>query len=563
MNDSVKLVIKCNQSAAKSILPLLKELRFMGNVGCSRGIKIEDYSDHNDRFDFDGDGPDKIDTIELEGKLVKARDVEKARKMPIGTISRGRKKVAEGKWVPVKKEKPTVLSAKWKAAAENYGVSEEVLVKVKAKGYNLGSVTEALRYMQESSGITVRKMKQVTANQIGSLARRVKEGRAQSRWIAEHGAREAEMGKAKYIAKVLKPGGGFRYVYPHPKTGRPTMYEDIGGKIEVRAEKKPARAIPKKKVKEPAAYEAKDIRRIRSELRAIQRGKVLRMYKDPKKNEQGIKRHKKQLVDSLNKYKSKYPKYFETSKSIGGTRMNLVIPLTKGAAGTRGVPDGSGPEGKGPTGRKKGGCPKREDFKNGFEYNKAMLKWKAKNKTEKSIVLMPTEMLKAEYLGKVGSTQSHLNKVSSSMPEHKGAVKGKGNAKGTIGPKEPTGGGKTKPEGAPKAESSKKGSTPSRVKGRKPGDKPPYKNYRATASGSKSSAASNYLKMTSEKTGKPRFLKLGSLHRAKFDHAGNCIQVTVDGKRYPVQNHLVKLPTGVYHIDGMISIANKVIGAKK
>jgi hypothetical protein len=29
-------------------------------------------------------------------------ELEKAKKMPIGTVSRGRKKVAEGKWVPVK-----------------------------------------------------------------------------------------------------------------------------------------------------------------------------------------------------------------------------------------------------------------------------------------------------------------------------------------------------------------------------------------------------------------------------------------------------------------------------
>ncbi len=34
----------------------------------------------------------------------KARKLEKGRKMPIGTISHGRKKVAEGKWVPVKKK---------------------------------------------------------------------------------------------------------------------------------------------------------------------------------------------------------------------------------------------------------------------------------------------------------------------------------------------------------------------------------------------------------------------------------------------------------------------------
>lgn len=270
------------------------------------------------------------------------------------------------------------------------------------------------------------------------------------------------------------------------------------------------------------------------------------------------------VLDHLVEDAHYYTKLKKVEKSIGEARMNLVIPLTKGAAGTRGVPDGSGPEGKGPTGRKKGQYPKRDDYDNEFEFRKACMKWKAKNKTEKSIVYMPTEMLKGEHLGKVGSTQGHLNKVGSSTPEHKGSVKGKGNAKGTTPPQKPTGGGTAdKPKGAPKAESSKKGGTPSRVKGRKPGDKPPYKNYKATASGSASSAADNYLKMTSVKDGKARFLKLGSIHRAKFDHAGNCIRVTVDGKRYPVQNHLVKLPSGVYRIDGMVSIVGKVVGANK
>lgn len=241
-------------------------------------------------------------------------------------------------------------------------------------------------------------------------------------------------------------------------------------------------------------------------------------------------------------------------KSIGEARMNLVIPLKKACATVTKKKLKKADESK----------PNPKDFKDKFDYYKALMKWKAKNKTMKSVVLMPTEMLKAEHLGKVGSTQSHLNKVSSSVATVLGAAEGTGNAKGTVGPKEPTGGSKgKKPEGSPKAESSKKGGSPSRVKGRKPGDKPPYKNYKATASGSASSAASNYLKMTSEKDGKARFLKLGSVHRAKFDHAGNCIRVTVDGTRYPVQNHLVKLPSGVYRIDGMVTVADKVVGAKK
>ena len=33
------------------------------------------------------------------------QELRKAKKMPIGTVSKGRKKIAEGKWIPVEKEK--------------------------------------------------------------------------------------------------------------------------------------------------------------------------------------------------------------------------------------------------------------------------------------------------------------------------------------------------------------------------------------------------------------------------------------------------------------------------
>ena len=42
---------------------------------------------------------DFFKSFELENGLLKAK------KMPIGTVSRGRKKIAKGKWVKVKKEK--------------------------------------------------------------------------------------------------------------------------------------------------------------------------------------------------------------------------------------------------------------------------------------------------------------------------------------------------------------------------------------------------------------------------------------------------------------------------
>lgn len=334
-NSPVKLVIKCNQAAMDSMIPLLKEFRFMGNAGCSRSIVIENYTGHH-RFGFDGDGPDKIDSIEVDGKLIKAsgdmlayfvekfqreglykkgtekkfdpaeikmgmevetehtdspellreivldhlmedpkyytklkkmeKDMEKAKRMPVGTISRGRKKVAEGRWVPVSDKDPAhkktqeriaslqkqwrsvrvsagvysnvpgqydrleqieqeikklggtvpvVLPTKWKAAAKTYGVSEETLGEVKAKGYNLGSVTEALRHLREFRGVSMKKMKNLSAGGIGALARQVREGRAQSKFRAEHQARKSmqlikpsrskEMKKSS-VALVLIPG---------------------------------------------------------------------------------------------------------------------------------------------------------------------------------------------------------------------------------------------------------------------------------------------------------------------------------------------------------------------
>jgi hypothetical protein len=44
----------------------------------------------------------------MQGRVIifKPVDLLKAKKMPVGTVSRGRKKMAEGKWVPVKSGKP-------------------------------------------------------------------------------------------------------------------------------------------------------------------------------------------------------------------------------------------------------------------------------------------------------------------------------------------------------------------------------------------------------------------------------------------------------------------------
>jgi hypothetical protein len=39
--DSVTLTIECNRAAADELLPLLKELKTLGNIGASRSIVIE------------------------------------------------------------------------------------------------------------------------------------------------------------------------------------------------------------------------------------------------------------------------------------------------------------------------------------------------------------------------------------------------------------------------------------------------------------------------------------------------------------------------------------------
>lgn len=77
-----------------------------------------------------------------------------------------------------------------------------------------------------------------------------------------------------------------------------------------------------------------------------------------------------------------------------------ALELRKGMAGTRGIPDGSGPNGNGPTGRRKGMCPLRKDYESDEEYGKAMSKWKASNKKslKKSIDLM-----KSKYSKRVGT----------------------------------------------------------------------------------------------------------------------------------------------------------------
>lgn len=68
-----KIVIECNSEAKDSLLPILDTLRYLGSAGSSRSVEVED---HGSYF-FDGDGPDRIHSIEVDGDEVKSGDFTK------------------------------------------------------------------------------------------------------------------------------------------------------------------------------------------------------------------------------------------------------------------------------------------------------------------------------------------------------------------------------------------------------------------------------------------------------------------------------------------------------
>ena len=61
--------IECSPFGARQLIPLLKQLEYMGNVGASRRIKIDNY-ETDETFSFDGDGSAKIGGIYLNGEEV-------------------------------------------------------------------------------------------------------------------------------------------------------------------------------------------------------------------------------------------------------------------------------------------------------------------------------------------------------------------------------------------------------------------------------------------------------------------------------------------------------------
>ena len=66
----IELEIPVGCEAATIVPKLLYNLKQMGDMGCSRGIKIEDW-DGDSSFGFDGDGSDKILTLKVNGEEFK------------------------------------------------------------------------------------------------------------------------------------------------------------------------------------------------------------------------------------------------------------------------------------------------------------------------------------------------------------------------------------------------------------------------------------------------------------------------------------------------------------
>jgi 2'-5' RNA ligase len=83
-----KIEFEATPDAAASLVPLLKELRKMGDQGSSRDITIDDW-DGKSNFGFDGDGNAKIGDIKVDGQVVEgAKDVALRTAVPAWVIQR-------------------------------------------------------------------------------------------------------------------------------------------------------------------------------------------------------------------------------------------------------------------------------------------------------------------------------------------------------------------------------------------------------------------------------------------------------------------------------------------
>jgi len=101
LKDAIKLAAMAkNVSAAKAfIVKRSKEMGLEKLIPESWG-KMDKGTDHDKDGDVDSDDYLRSRDIAIKNAMKKEK-VEKGKKMPIGTISNGRKKVSEGKWVTV------------------------------------------------------------------------------------------------------------------------------------------------------------------------------------------------------------------------------------------------------------------------------------------------------------------------------------------------------------------------------------------------------------------------------------------------------------------------------
>lgn len=74
-NDPVVLTIETTESAAvETLIPLLEELKFHGDIGHSSEIIIDSNDpDYEKKYGFDGDGADRIKDIKMEALVSKEK----------------------------------------------------------------------------------------------------------------------------------------------------------------------------------------------------------------------------------------------------------------------------------------------------------------------------------------------------------------------------------------------------------------------------------------------------------------------------------------------------------
>lgn len=70
-----KISFTCNKDAAPELIKLLSYLEMLGLLGCTRDIVIDG---DNKWFVFDGDGPDRISDITINGVSVGEWEEDKA-----------------------------------------------------------------------------------------------------------------------------------------------------------------------------------------------------------------------------------------------------------------------------------------------------------------------------------------------------------------------------------------------------------------------------------------------------------------------------------------------------